>query len=159
VGSMSDERFMRLAIEKAREGIRKGQTPFGACIVKDGQVISCAHNGVWETTDITAHAEVRAIRDACAKLGTIDLSGCTIYTTCEPCPMCFSACHWAKISRIVYGAGINDAKGAGFNELTLSGEEMKARGNSPVELTGKLLEEENRALFRLWSEQGCRMPY
>jgi tRNA(Arg) A34 adenosine deaminase TadA len=127
--------------------------------VKDGQVLSCAHNGVWETTDITAHAEVRAIRDACRKLGTIDLSGCTIYSTCEPCPMCFSACHWAKISRIVYGACIDDARRAGFNELTLSDENMKRWGNSPVELAGRLLLEENRALFRIWAEQGRPVPY
>ena len=105
-----DEKFMRLAINKAKQGIKQGQTPFGACISKDGEVISCVHNIVWESLDITAHAEISAIREACKKLNTVDLSGCVIYSTCEPCPMCFSACHWAKISKIVYGAQIEDAK-------------------------------------------------
>ena len=97
----NDIKFMRLAIAKAREGIKKGQAPFGACIVKNGKVIACSHNIVWESLDITAHAEINAIRTTCKKLKSVDLSGCTIYSTCEPCPMCFSACHWGRISRIV----------------------------------------------------------
>ena len=115
---------MELAIAKTREGIRHGQTPFGACIVKKGRVIACSHNEVWKNTDITAHAEVAAIRVACRKLGTIDLSGCTIYSTCEPCPMCFSAIHWAGIGKIVYGAGIADAAECGFGELEISNAAM-----------------------------------
>src|SRR3989338_3600598 len=114
-----EERFMRLAIEKALEGVRNGQSPFGACIVKEGKAVCCAHNVVWETKDITAHAEVHAIRQACRQLDTVDLSGCDIYSTCEPCPMCFSACHWAKISRIIYGTYIEDAKRLGYSELTI----------------------------------------
>ncbi|HEO64204.1 MAG TPA: nucleoside deaminase, partial [Candidatus Omnitrophica bacterium] len=98
--------FMRLAVSKAEHGIKAGQTPFGACIVKNGKVIVCQHNAVWQNTDITAHAEIAAIREACRKLNSIDLSGCTIYSTTEPCPMCFTAIHWAKISRIVYGTSI-----------------------------------------------------
>ncbi len=147
---MTDEKFMRLAMEKAREGIRNGQTPFGACIVKNQEVIACVHNVVWHTTDITAHAEVHAIREACKKLGTIDLSGATIYSTCEPCPMCFSACHWARISRIVFGARIEDAQHAGFNELSISNQIMKKFGNSPVEIVADFLRQENQALFEEW---------
>ena len=86
-----DERFMRLAIARAHEGVASGQSPFGACVVKDGAVVSCEHNVVWRTTDITAHAEIHAIRVACARLQSIELPGCVIYSTCEPCPMCFSA--------------------------------------------------------------------
>lgn len=86
-----------------KEGVDKGQTPFGSCIVKEGEVVSCEHNRVWETTDITAHAEIVSIRATCNKLNTIDLSGCVIYSTTEPCPMCYSAIHWAKISKIIYG--------------------------------------------------------
>ncbi|MDD2703568.1 MAG: nucleoside deaminase, partial [Candidatus Omnitrophica bacterium] len=104
---------MRLAINKAVQGIRKGQTPFGACIVKGNRVISLAHNSVWRDTDITAHAEINAVRKACKKLKTIDLSGCVIYSTCEPCPMCFAACHWAGISAIIFGARIADARRSG----------------------------------------------
>ena len=145
---------MRLAIAKTRQGIRAGQTPFGACIVKRGKVIACAHNTVWKTTDITAHAEVAAIRLACRKLGTIDLSDCEIYSTCEPCPMCFSAIHWAKMERIIYGAEIADARKCGFSELGISNERMKRLGRSRVTVKGDVLREECRALFSEFARGG-----
>lgn len=154
-----DEEFMKLAIDKARQGIKEGQTPFGACISKDDEVIVCVHNIVWESMEITNHAEIHAIREACKKLNTVDLSGCVIYSTCEPCPMCFSACHWAKISKIVFGARIEDARKLGFSELTISNEEMKRLGNSPIEIVGDILREENLELFKLWSTQGDRRVY
>ena len=156
---MPDEKFMRLAIEAARKGVATGQTPFGACVVKDGRRISTAHNRVWENTDITAHAEILAIRDACAKLGTIDLSNCVLYSTCEPCPMCFSACHWARISKIVYGAGIADARIFGFGELEISNAQMKQAGGSAIEIAGGLLREECLALFAEWSERKDKRAY
>ena len=138
---------MRMAILKAKDGVANGQTPFGACIVKDGEVVVCEHNVVWRTTDITAHAEVHAIREACKKLGTVDLSGCIIYSTCEPCPMCFSAIHWSKISKIVYGTSISDAEDVGFNELHISNEKMKELGESPVEIVADFLKVESLELF------------
>lgn len=150
---------MRLAINMAREGIQKGQTPFGACIAKEREVICCVHNIVWESMDITAHAEIHALRKACDALNTIDLSGCVLYSTCEPCPMCFSACHWAKISKIVYGARIEDAKKLGFNELTISGKDMKIFGNSPIEIVGDFLRNETLELFKLWYNQGDKRLY
>jgi len=156
---MNDERFMRLAIEKAKEGIRNGQTPFGACVVKNNEVVACVHNVVWDTTDITAHAEVHAIREACKKLGTIDLSGCVIYSTCEPCPMCFSACHWARIDKIVFGARIEDARKAGFNELSISNTQMKELGHSPIEIEPDFLRDENRAVFQEWLQSEKRRVY
>ena len=139
-----------MAMAKARKGILKGQTPFGACIVKDRRVLSCEHNVVWKTTDITAHAEIHAIRQACRKLKSIDLSGAVIYSTCEPCPMCFSACHWARISTVIYGAAIADAKKAGFNELAVSNHKLKELGISPVKIVRGFLKEENVRLFQLW---------
>jgi tRNA(Arg) A34 adenosine deaminase TadA len=156
---MTDEKFMRLAIEKAKEGVQNGQTPFGACIVKDGEIVCCAHNIVWHRMDITAHAEIHAIREACKKLNTIDLSGCEIYSTCEPCPMCFSACHWAKISKIIYGARIDDAKESGFNELNISNKTMKQIGNSPIEVVGDFLREENLELFKTWEKLNDKTVY
>src|SRR5262245_26288487 len=111
---MSDDYHMHQAVAKAREGIAAGQTPFGAVIVRDGQVLASAHNTVWRDTDPTAHAEVNAIRQAAAALGVVKLIGATLYTTCEPCPMCLSAIHWAKIQRCVFGASIADATAAGF---------------------------------------------
>ena len=156
---MTDKKFMRLAIRKAREGIRKGQTPFGACIVKNRRVLSCAYNIVWKSADITAHAEIHAIREACKKLNTIDLSGCTIYSTCEPCPMCFSACHWAKISKIIYGTSIRDAKTMGFNELFVSNKQMKKIGKSPLKIRGGFLREENFVLLRIWRKRKNKKVY
>ncbi|MBN1495690.1 MAG: nucleoside deaminase [Spirochaetes bacterium] len=151
---------MRLAIEKAREGMRGGQTPFGACIVSaDGRVLACEHNVVWHATDITAHGEVNAIRSACRATGSIDLSGCTIYSTTEPCPMCFSAIHWARISRIVYGASIADAQAAGFNELAIANVVMKDAGGSPVDIEAGCLRDECAALFNEWKESGSARPY
>ena len=153
------EEFMRMAIAMAMEGIKKGQSPFGACIVADGQVISCEHNMVWQSTDITAHAEITAIRKACQKLDTIDLSGSVIYSTTEPCPMCFAACHWAKISKIVYGARIEDAQKFGFSELTVPNQEMKRLGGSNIEIVADFLRDETIALFEAWSAREDKKVY
>ena len=150
---------MRMAIARAMEGIESGQSPFGACIVKDGQVISCEHNMVWQSTDITAHAEITAIRKACQKLDTIDLSGSVIYSTTEPCPMCFAACHWAKISKIVYGARIEDAQKFGFSELTVPNQEMKRLGGSGIEIVADFLRDETIALFEAWSARKDKRVY
>ncbi len=153
------EHFMQLAIDKAKEGIDEGQSPFGACIVKEGKVISCEHNIVWESTDITAHAEIHAIRDANKKLNSIELSGCVIYSTCEPCPMCFTAIHWARIDKIYYGAGIEDAKKFGFNELTVSNEVMKSRGGSKVKIESGFMKEKCIELFEYWASKKINKVY
>lgn len=152
------EKLMRLAIAAARRGIRAGQTPFGACIVerKTGKAIAVAHNEVWKATDITAHAEIQAMRAACKKLRTIDLSGCTIYSTCEPCPMCFSAIHWAGITSIIYGASISDAKKCGFGELEITNSAMKKMGKSRARLESGVLLGECRALFSEFAALGSR---
>lgn len=126
---------MDIAIKEATKGMRKGEGgPFGAIIVKNGKIIACAHNTVLKSKDPTAHAEVNAIRKASKKLKRFDLSDCEIYTSCEPCPMCFSAIHWARIPKIYYAATISDAKKAGFNELEISSEKMKSEGKSKVQL-------------------------
>ena len=156
---MSDEKWMKLAIEKGREAIAAGQTPFAAAIVRGQEVIACCHNLVWASTDITAHGEIVTIRQAIRILGNIDLSGCTIYSTTEPCPMCFSACHWAKLDRIVFGASIADAQAAGFNELPISNEQMKLAGGSPIQLTGGVLGQEAAALFTEWRASGRARKY
>lgn len=150
---------MRLAIAKAKDGIAAGQTPFGACIAQNGTVVACEHNVVWATTDITAHAEVHAIREACRRLQRVDLSGCVIYSTCEPCPMCFSAIHWARIDQIVFGAGIADADALGFSELAVSNRQLKTMGPSPVEVVEGFLRDECLEVFRAWAEQPGRKAY
>jgi len=155
----SHEKFMGEALAAARAGVESGQTPFGACIVKDGQVVVCAHNVVWATCDITAHAEVNAIRQACRKLGTIDLTGCVIYSTTEPCPMCFSAIHWARIEKIYYGADIKDAQEVGFNEITICNRDMKESGGSQVEVQGGILAGECRMLYKEWVRRYDKKTY
>ena len=154
-----DLEFMRLAIAKAQKGIRKGQTPFGACIVKNNKVITCSHNLVWKSNNITAHAEVVAIGSACKALKTIDLSGCTIYSTCEPCPMCFSACHWARISRIVFGCEIKDARNFGFNEMAVSNLKLKKMAGSKIKIISQVAVKENIGLFKIWQKQAKAKAY
>src|SRR5208282_949248 len=144
---MTDADFMRLAIRAARDGIAAGQSPFGSVIVHDGAAVAAAHNTVWRDTDPTAHAEMNNIRAAARFFGSIDLSQCTLYSTCEPCPMCLSAIHWAKIERVVYGAAIEDAAAAGFSELRVAARELAKMGGSPLVVEGGLLAEECRALF------------
>ncbi len=148
----ADLDFMRLAIEQAKQSVRDGQSPFGAVIVKDGEVVCAVHNVVWATTDITAHAEVHALRVACEKLETIDLAGCTIYSSTEPCPMCFSAIHWANCDRIVFGTYIEDADRAGFRELSVSNEQMKTLGGATVAIEGGILRDEAQKAFDLFAQ-------
>lgn len=150
---------MRFAIKKAREGIKKGQSPFAACIVKKDKVVVCIHNAVWKTTDITAHAEVLAIRRVCKILNTINLKGCVLYSTCEPCPMCFSAIHWAKISKIIYGTRIKDAKKIGFSELSISDKKLKQLGKSPVKIVADYMRKENLEIFKEWFKRKDRRVY
>lgn len=110
-------RYMKLAIDEARTGIQSGHGgPFGSVIVKDGKVVGRGHNCVLKDNDATCHGEVAAIRDAGKNLGTFDLSGCTIYTTGEPCHMCLCACMWANISKIYYGCTIEDNGLIGFRD-------------------------------------------
>jgi guanine deaminase len=153
------EKFMQMAIDKCRKGIDSGQSPFAACIVKGGEVIACEHNIVWDSTDITAHGEIHAIRNACKKINSIDLGGCTIYSTCEPCPMCFTAIHWARIERIYYGASISDAESFGFNELKVSNHMLKEMGLSNVEITPDFMRKECVKLFEYWSSKDWKKTY
>ncbi len=148
----SDEALMRIAINKAVEGVHFGQLPFGACIAKDGKAISFAHNTILKENNVTAHAEINAIRNACMKMNTPDLSGCVMYCTCQPCPMCLSACSLANISRIVYGARIGDVKLEGFTVLSTPGSIMEELCDGKIEVIGNFLRDENLELLRLWEE-------
>ncbi|MFI5460437.1 MAG: nucleoside deaminase [Isosphaerales bacterium] len=154
-----DQHFMSAAIAKAREGIASGQSPFGAVIVRGGAVVAATHNTVWRDLDPTAHAEVNCIRCAAKALEAIDLSGCEMFSTCEPCPMCLAAIHWAKIDRVVFGATIADAAGAGFCELHVDAGVLAEMGRSPLRVEGGLLREECAALFALWRDAGLCGTY
>lgn len=156
---MDETPFMRLAIEKAREGIAAGQSPFGAVIVNGGHVLAACHNTVWQDTDPTAHAEINAIRLAAAAISGIDLESCAIFSTCEPCPMCLAAIHWSKIRRVVFGASISDAAAAGFSELSIRARTMAKMGGSPLKVEGGMLRDECRDLFSIWKKNPSRKVY
>jgi len=121
--------------------------------------VAVAHNTVWQTLDPTAHAEVNAIRLAARTLETLDLSGCAIFSTCEPCPMCLAAIHWSRISRLVYGAAIADAAAAGFSELRVPAQTLAALGGSALQIAGGVLEAECRDLFKLWRNASQSLAY
>lgn len=114
--SKEDEKFMMMAIKLSEDNIDSGGGPFGAVIVRDGEVIATGTNRVVPNADPTAHAEVMAIRNACAAIGTFQLEGCTVYSSCEPCPMCLSALYWAGVERIFYGNTKDDAKAINFDD-------------------------------------------
>ncbi|MEW6036242.1 MAG: nucleoside deaminase [Candidatus Micrarchaeota archaeon] len=144
------KRYMKSAIAVAENGVKKGNSPFGSCIVKGNRVVAVAHNTVLTRKDATNHAEMNAIRAACRKLRSHELRGCTIYSTTEPCPMCFSAIHWAKIGAIIYGTGIQDVKRLGFSELTVSDRRMKREGHSRVRIASGFMRKECKELLARW---------
>ena len=155
----NDSRFMVRAIKEARKNLSSlDGGPFGACIVKNGEVVAVGRNTVL-TEDASCHAEINAIRNASKKLKTYDLSGCSIYSTTEPCPMCFSAIHWARIDAIVFGTGIPDARKIGFHELCISARDMKKMGKSPIRIASGFMLEECRRLFDDWEKTDDKQIY
>ncbi len=156
---MNDQDFMREAIRQARDGIAAQQTPFGAVVVREGTIVAATHNTVWKDCDPTAHAEINALRVAARSLDRIDLSGCTVYSTCEPCPMCIAAIHWSKADRVVFGATIADAQRAGFEELPIAARTLAEMGNSPLQVEGGVLLDECAALFDEWKRRGQAQTY
>lgn len=153
-----DKQFMREAIRLANESVRRGGGPFGAVIVKDGEIIAGSANSVTLDLDPTAHAEVNAIRKACRKLGTFDLSGCVIYTSCEPCPMCLGAIYWAHIDRIYYGNTRKDARDIDFADDFIYDELERPLEQRTVPIVS-LLRDEALHSFRLWDEKEDKTEY
>jgi guanine deaminase len=156
---MDPDALMRLAIEKARSGIVAGQSPFGCAIAVGERVVAVEHNRVLATTDITAHAEVTALRAACRATGQIHLTGAQVATTCEPCPMCMAALHWARVKTVYYGATIADAAAGGFNELHIPATEIVRLGGSSVKLVSGTLQAECAGLFAEWQAAGQARSY
>lgn len=153
-----DKRFMREAIRLANASVDGGGGPFGAVIVKDGVVVAGSSNSVTLENDPTAHAEVNTIRQACRRLGTFDLTGCTIYTSCEPCPMCLGAIYWARISRIYYGNTRKDARDINFADDFIYEELERPLGERTVPIR-MLLRDEALQTFRLWREKTDKTEY
>jgi tRNA(Arg) A34 adenosine deaminase TadA len=156
---MDTSKLMELAIEECRKGIVCGQSPFGCAIAIGDRVVSLAHNTVVQGTDITAHAEINAIRAACQEIQAIFLEGAIVATTCEPCPMCMAALHWARVDAVYFGATIADAAAAGFNELQLPAAELLRMGGSQVKLVPALMAEACRELFAEWQANPLRQVY
>lgn len=152
------EEFMREALRLSEENVTNGGGPFGAVIVKDGKIVATGVNRVTAKHDPTAHAEVSAIRAACEKLGTFDLSGCEIYTSCEPCPMCLGAIYWAHIDKIYFGNDKTDAKNIGFDDSFIYDELALPRDkrNVPCEI---LLESEAFKAFDMWMNKSDKTEY
>ena len=141
---------MRRAIDAGRRGMAAGEPPVGACLVHEDQVLAACLNSIISTLDVTAHAEIMAIRNACQSLGVIDLSGCHLYVTVEPCAMCIAACHYAGISLIVFGARLSDIDAITGNELIAPYAEMFAEGSDAATMVGDFLRNDCLELLREW---------
>ena len=155
---MYEEKFMLRAIKVSIKNLEKGGGPFGAVIVKDGKVVAIGMNRVTCNNDPTAHAEVQAIRKAAKKLKTFNLSGCEIYTSCEPCPMCLGAIYWARIDRIYYGNTKDDAAKIGFDDSFIYQELELDKGKRKVQML-QFLPEQAKETFVRWVEKEDKVEY
>jgi guanine deaminase len=154
-----DNSFMRRAIELSLENVRSGKGgPFAAVVVKDGKILASGANQVTSTFDPTAHAEIVAIREACRKLGQFQLSGCEIYTTCEPCPMCLGAIYWARPAKVYFGATAADAAVIGFDDSFIYQQLAIPISERSVSMV-PLMREEALSAFREWERKSDKVPY
>lgn len=154
----TDKRFLSRAIALAGESMERGGGPFGAVVTRDGIVLAEASNSVVPLCDPTAHAEVCAIRQACQREHSFDLSGCTLYASCEPCPMCLGAVYWARVSRVVYAASRADAAAAGFDDDFIYRELEKTLPERTLPLV-PMLSEEGRKVLEAWRKKEDKAPY
>lgn len=153
------DKYMKDAVKEAAFGVENNHGgPFGAVIVKDGKIISRAHNEVIKNNDPTDHAEMLAIRAAAKELGRFDLSDCEIYTTCEPCPMCFSAIHWSRIRRVYYGCTREDAAKIGFDDNYIYEVIKGLASDKQVELI-QVNREKGLELFEKWENKQDKVRY
>jgi tRNA(Arg) A34 adenosine deaminase TadA len=153
-----EESFMRRAIALSCQGVAEGGGPFGAVVVKDGRIIGEGRNNVVPGRDPTLHAEVVAIRAACAALGTHDLTGAVIYTSCEPCPMCLAAIWWARIGEIVFANDRQDAAAIGFDDAAIYEEVARPLETRALPIR-RLLASEAIEAFRLWEAKPDKVAY
>ena len=150
--------FLKLAIELAKENVKNGGGPFGAVIVKDGQIIAKGTNRVTSHNDPTAHAEIVAIRQACEKLNDFQLTDCIIYSSCEPCPMCLGAIYWARPKKLVFAADKFDAANAGFDDSMIYDEIQLPYSDRHLE-TINLRIDESLQPFELWMSENNKITY
>lgn len=150
--------FLKLAIELAKENVKNCGGPFGAVIVKDGQIIAKGTNRVTSNNDPTAHAEIVAIRQACEKLNDFQLTDCIIYSSCEPCPMCLGAIYWARPKKLVFAANKFDAANAGFDDSLIYDEIHLPYSDRHLE-TVNLRVDESLQPFELWMSESNKRTY
>lgn len=156
---MTHDDFMREAIRLSLENVQTGRGgPFGCVVVKDGQIIARGFNQVTTANDPTCHAEVDAIRKACQALGTFQLDGCDLYTSCEPCPMCLGAIYWARPNRVFYANTKVDAAQIGFDDQFIYEELDKPLDARALPMT-QLLRDEALASFRAWADSATKTEY
>lgn len=153
-----NKEYMMKAIELSMNSVANGGGPFGAVIVKDGKIVAEGSNCVTLNNDPTAHAEVTTIRKACTALNTFDLSGCEIYTSCEPCPMCLSAIYWSRIERIYYGCDKVDAKNIGFDDSFIY-EQIELKPELRSIPSSQMLHTEALEAFRMWTDKEDKIEY
>jgi len=153
-----NESLMRQAIELAVENVRRGGGPFGALVVKDGIVLATGANQVTRLNDPTAHAEVVAIREACRVLGSFQLTGCDLYTSCEPCPMCLGAIYWARPARVFFAATHEDAAAAGFDDSFIYRQMELPLAERTIPMT-RLAVEKTNSPFQDWINQTNKTEY
>ena len=159
MGKNDAAKFMKKAVRLSIANVEKGKGgPFGAVIVKDGKVIARGSNSVTLTNDPTAHAEVVAIRKACKILKTYQLTGCEIYTSCEPCPMCLAAIYWARPDKIFYASSKEDAAAVGFDDKMIYEEIAKPVSERKI-FTQQLLRDEALEAFRKWETSPFKIEY
>ncbi len=156
--SAEDAKFMQMAIDLSIENIDTGGGPFGAVIVRNGEVIATGTNRVVPNADPTAHAEVMAIRNACTKLGTFQLPDCIIYSSCEPCPMCLSALYWAGVKRICYGNTKDDAKAIDFDDSFIYDQLELSYAERSIKCE-HFMRDNALAAFRKWDEKEDKVRY
>ena len=152
------KKFMLKAIELSIKSAETIGGPFGCIIVKDNKIISEGSNKVTSTNDPTAHGEIVAIREACLKLNTFNLSGCELYSTCEPCPMCLSAIYWSHIDKIFYANTRDDAKNINFDDSFIYSEINKKIGDRKIQMIQMLRDEALKA-FKIWDEKVDKIKY
>ncbi|HVF30960.1 MAG TPA: nucleoside deaminase [Pyrinomonadaceae bacterium] len=153
------EKFMRRAIELAQKGIDENRGgPFGCVVVKDGEIVGEGCNEVTSSNDPTAHAEVVAVREACRNLNSFQLDGCTIYTSCEPCPMCLGAIYWARPEEIFVAGTRDDAAAAGFDDELFYSEIEKPNDDRQLKMQW-LLRDESQTVFKRWVEKADKVEY
>ncbi len=153
-----DEEYLRSALDLAEENVGRGGGPFGCVIVKEGRIIARGVNRVTESNDPTAHAEVVAIREACRTLHSFQLTGCDVYASCEPCPMCLGALSWARPARIVFAASRTEAAAAGFDDERIYREVALSPADRSIPTTHLPLNDRTRP-FNAWNGRADRTPY